>query len=87
MSGLSVASVQRLHELEAKPALGSVERGELRSMTHSRPTADERIRLDRLLAASAPAQGEAAAPPSGDSYQRGLQRGSAAGGTAYMKEK
>ncbi len=81
MSGLSAASVERLAELEAKPELAAAERGEPRAMAHSRATADERSRMQRLVAASAPAATEGA--PQGDAYARGLQRGAAQGGRAY----
>ena len=78
MSGLSAASVARLAELEAKPELAPVERGELRAMTRSRATAEERSRLERLLAGSA-----AATADTTDAYARGLSRGAAQGGRAY----
>ncbi len=84
MSGLSAASVERLAELEAKPELAAVERGELRAMTRTRAVSpEERIRLERLLAATAPAPSESAAPPSRDGYERGLTRGTTQGGRAY----
>lgn len=86
MSGLSSATVQRLEQLEAQPELQSVDRGELRAMTHSRPTPDERARVDRLLvsgpAAPAPDPTPAPAAPGG-AYERGLQRGKSANGRAY----
>lgn len=84
MSGLSPATVQRLEQLEAKQELQSVDRGELRAMTHSRPSPDERARVDRLLAAAPAPSAPAPAPtPPGGAYERGLQRGKAAGGRAY----
>lgn len=83
MSGLSAASVQRLAELEAKAELAPVERGELRAMSRSRATAEEHARMNRLLAGSAPAPSEPAAPSSGDAYARGLSRGAGQAGRAY----
>lgn len=76
MSGLSAAGAARLAELEAKPELASVERGELRALAQSRPTGEQRARVDRLLTAS----------DSGDAYARGLARGTASGGRAYGKD-
>jgi hypothetical protein len=84
MSGLSAASAERLAKLEAKAELAPMDRGVLRSMKHSKPSVGERERVERLLAASAPAQTEKLAP-TGDAYERGRQRGMAAGGKAYTR--
>jgi len=87
MSGLSPATVGRLVQLEAQPELQDTERGEVRSMAHSRPTAEERARLDRLLAATPPAPttpppGVIPPPPGGAAYDRGLERAKTASGWA-----
>ena len=72
MSGLSPATVQRLAALEAQPELASKERGELRSMTHCRPSADERLRVDRLLSRPVPTDPDA--PSAAENYARGMDR-------------
>lgn len=88
MSGLSPASVKRLEQLEAKGELEPSERGELRSLTHSAPTAEQRLRIERVLlsrqhAEAAPSPVDS--PSGGEAYQRGLERGRAAGGRAYTR--
>ncbi len=70
--GLSAGAVHRLEQLEKRAAnLEGYERGELRAMLLSRPNAQERATLERLLfgtAQSDDAEGSAA-------FERGLQRG------------
>ncbi len=70
--GLSAGAVHRLGQLEKRaPKLEAYERGELRAMLLSRPNAQERATLERLLFGEAQSDD----PEGSAAFERGLKRG------------
>lgn len=85
MSGLSARAVERIELFEAKDALQPWERGEVRAFLLSKPSPEQRARLDRLMKAPVTEPPEGAPAPAAKpetrpvaeqdaSYAKGVER-------------